>query len=190
VICRIVGHLTDHRERLGALIGPLPEQVVGYHGTSAEAVIEAAKTGFFPSRATGEDHADFFYMDAAHPGARQTAAEYAASNARLHMAQRLLGLPSVDVVFREIDEGNEDVIGPVHGLADDDEASGVLIGLGEAIRSLPVDADSELGYMSEPGEVCVRTAADGLPIRYVIGIEVLGDHDRELLAQAGLLETE
>jgi hypothetical protein len=46
------------------------------------------------------------------------------------------------------------------------------------------------GYMSEPGEVCVRTAAGGLPIRYVIGIEVLGDQDRELLAQAGLLETE
>lgn len=171
--------MTENRTFLKDALQAKPEEVAGYHGTSAEAVIAAAQTGFLPTRTP--DNPDFYFFAATHPGARNHAREYAAGNARLQAAHRTLGFQSIDAAYQALDEGDPEIADLMTILADDDEAHGVVIALKPSIYGLPRHE------APEPGEVCVETGPDGLPIRYIAAIETYAAHERELLEEAGLL---
>jgi hypothetical protein len=149
----------------------------GFHGTSVEAVIAAARTGFLPARA---DESAFFFYDARHPRARELACEYAAGNARLHLVQRFLAFDSIDDIYAAQERDDPEVVDALREAASANDARGVVVALAPAALKLP------RWPAPEPGEIAVKVRKNGLPIRLAQAIEALGEHERLMLEREGL----
>lgn len=169
---------SEHAQRVRELLSAsAPTEVVGYHGTSVWAVINAARTGALPLR--HHDDPVFCYVPVAQPDARSEARAYARSNASTHFTMEFLDLRSLDDVFAAIAAGNPDVAAVGEDVADEGLLLGVLLTLSPAVERLPIQD-------APPGEVWVETPDEGLPLSCVGRITPVGLRDREILADHGL----